>query len=102
MAVLNARTSGFSNGIYIGRPMKGIPGSVLGNPFKMGPDGSRVEVIQKYRQWLWNHIQNENQLIINELLRIHDSKSDVICWCAPLPCHGDVVLKAADYLASKR
>ena len=34
------------NGIYIGRP------SVLGNPFKIGADGNRHEVIEKYRKYL--------------------------------------------------
>ena len=28
-----------------------------GNPFRMGPDGSRHEVIAKYRVWLWKEIE---------------------------------------------
>jgi Domain of unknown function (DUF4326) len=34
------------DGVYIGRP------SILGNPFKIGKDGTREEVGQKYRVWL--------------------------------------------------
>jgi hypothetical protein len=32
--------------IYIGRPSK------WGNPFRIGKDGSREDVIQKYRDWI--------------------------------------------------
>jgi len=38
-------------GVYIGRP------SLLGNPFKIGKDGTRQEVIQKYGIWLWEQIK---------------------------------------------
>jgi hypothetical protein len=36
---------------YVGRP------SALGNPFVVGRDGSREEVIAKYRRWLWARLQ---------------------------------------------
>lgn len=32
--------------VYIGRPSK------FDNPFVIGPDGTREEVIEKYRNWL--------------------------------------------------
>jgi hypothetical protein len=32
--------------IYIGRP------SVFGNPFQIGKDGTREEVIEKFKQWI--------------------------------------------------
>jgi Domain of unknown function (DUF4326) len=32
--------------VYIGRPSKWV------DPFKIGKDGSREEVIQKYRHWI--------------------------------------------------
>jgi hypothetical protein len=35
-------------GIYVGRKMPGFPGSVLGNPFRIGRDGTRDQVIAKY------------------------------------------------------
>jgi hypothetical protein len=34
-------------GIYVGRKMPGLPGSVLGNPFRIGRDGTRVQIICK-------------------------------------------------------
>lgn len=65
--------------IYIGRPSK------WGNPFSIGKDGSREEVIQKYRNWIVNqeHLMND----LSEL------KGKVLgCWCSPAACHGDVLV----------
>ncbi|PIW12451.1 MAG: hypothetical protein COW35_01440, partial [Candidatus Infernicultor aquiphilus] len=39
--------------VYIGRPSK------WGNPFTIGKDGTRSEVIEKYRIWL---MKNQNLL----------------------------------------
>ena len=45
--VLNKRVDGIPPGaVYIGRP------SVWGNPFVIGKDGSRDDVIAKYEAWL--------------------------------------------------
>ena len=71
---------------YIGRPGK------WGNPFAIGRDGTRTEVIEKYRAWI-----AERPGLVEELRAL---RPDVlVCWCAPLPCHGDVLaelLEAAD------
>ena len=84
--VLNARTVGKASGkgrVYIGRPGK------WGNPFFIGRDGSRAEVIAKYRDW----ILTQPHLIaaLGEL-----EGRDLICWCAPLRCHGDVLVELAN------
>lgn len=69
--------------IYIGRPSK------WGNPFEIGKDGTREEVIHKYREW----IQTQPSL----LKSVHELKGKTIaCWCAPLPCHGDVLAELAE------
>jgi hypothetical protein len=44
-------------GIYVGRETPGAPGNVLGNPFRIGRDGTREEVVEKYRRWLWEQIK---------------------------------------------
>ena len=43
-----------SGAVYIGRRMTriGLAGSKWANPFKIGLDGTREEVIEKYRAWL--------------------------------------------------
>ena len=69
--------------IYVGRP------SVWGNPFRIGPDGTRDEVVALYAQWLDNQPGLLAQL--GEL-----RGRDLVCWCAPLPCHADVLLRRAN------
>jgi hypothetical protein len=85
--VLNARKVGkrsTESQIYIGRPGK------WGNPFVIGRDGSRAEVIAKYRAWVLNQPQLMGAL--GEL-----RGRDLVCWCAPLACqipwqHGSPVM----------
>lgn len=69
--------------VYIGRPSK------WGNPFTIGKDGTRAEVIQKYREWILTQPELLSQL--GEL------KGKVLgCWCSPLPCHGDVLVELVE------
>jgi hypothetical protein len=44
-------------------------GSVLGNPFRVGRDGTLEEVIKKYRRWLWEQIKLRREVYV-ELKRI--------------------------------
>ncbi len=81
--VLNKRDSGVPAGaVYVGRPSK------FGNPYEIGRDGSREEVIQKYEAWL---LTADNGLSIDDLLQLKGK--DLVCWCAPLACHAEVLLK---------
>lgn len=69
--------------VYIGRPSK------WGNPFEIGRDGSRKDVIEKYRAYLLN-----NPSLLSDL---HELKGKVLgCWCAPASCHGDVLVEMAN------
>jgi hypothetical protein len=69
--------------VYIGRPSK------WGNPFQIGKDGSREEVIDKYIQWLIE--QPQLMASLNEL------RGKVLgCWCSPQPCHGDILAELAN------
>lgn len=84
--VLNARNVGKRSNttqLYIGRPSK------WGNPFVIGRDGSRAEVIAKYRAWIV-----EQPALLNALDELRGR--DLICWCAPLACHGDVLVELAN------
>jgi hypothetical protein len=76
--VVHCKKSDFD--IYVGRPSK------WGNPFEIGKDGTRKEVIEKYRK----HILNSPDLM-NDLHEL-DGKT-LGCWCHPLPCHGDVLVE---------
>ena len=89
MPVWNKRDSGIPKGaLYIGRP------SQWGNPFVIGRDGTRDQVVVKYRQWLWDQVQS-GDVAISDLAALNGK--DLVCFCAPLKCHGDVLLHAAQW-----
>jgi hypothetical protein len=69
--------------VYIGRPSK------WGNPFVIGRDGDRDEVIEKYRAWIAT--QPALLLAIPEL-----QGKRLGCFCAPRRCHGDVLAELAN------
>lgn len=71
--------------VYIGR------GSIWGNPFRIGKDGLRKEVLKKYEAWL----ETQPEL----LRRIPELQGKILgCFCAPKLCHGDVLAKKANAL----
>ena len=76
--VVNVRKERYD--IYIGR------GSKWGNPFKIGIDGNRMQVIKKYE----NYLLNSDHLMKS----ISELKGKILgCHCDPLPCHGDILKK---------
>jgi len=80
-----------SGAVYIGRRMTriGLPASKWANPFKIGLDGRRDEVIAKYRAWLLTRPD-----LISALSEPRGK--DLACWCAPERCHGDVLFELAN------
>lgn len=74
--------------------MRGTP---FGNPFVTGQDGSRPQVIAQYRRYLWRRIRQEPGFA-RQVRELHGR--DLCCCCAPAPCHGDVLERAAAWLAS--
>lgn len=75
--------------VYIGR------GSLFGNPFKMHSEDGRHKVIELYRHWLWKALQEGK--ITKEMLLALDGKR-LACYCAPKACHGDVLVKAIEWV----
>jgi hypothetical protein len=82
--------------IYVGRP------SEWGNPFTHraeaghNPAGlasflvaTRAEAIARYEEWLLS------QPVL--LARLPELRGRVLgCWCAPLPCHAEVLVRYAN------
>lgn len=72
-----------SSDVYIGR------GSKWGNPFVIGKDGTRDEVIEKYRNWIKG--RRDLSLALDELIG-----KTLVCFCRPQKCHGDVLVEMVD------
>lgn len=79
------------NCVYIGRPMPryGLRGSKWQNPFKIPRDGDRDQVVGLYEAWVLE--QPELVAALPEL-----RGKDLLCWCAPERCHGEVLLRLAN------
>ena len=78
--------------IYIGRGKCPITNkvSIWGNPFIIGRDGNRQEVIQKYRDWI---VQQPDLM-----KRLPELKGKILgCYCRPhYACHGDILVELAN------
>src|SRR5262245_50114450 len=78
--------------VYIGgRLYRGpwsLSASKWANPYRIGRDGNRDEVIAKYER----HLHDSG--LIQQVQELRGC--DLACWCAPNPCHGDVLLRLAN------
>jgi hypothetical protein len=72
-----------ADAVYVGRP------GFWGNPFEIGRDGSRDEVIAKHRAWLPGSPRH--------MAKMHELRGrDLVCWCAPLRCHAETLIELAN------
>jgi len=76
--------------VYIGRPSKwGNPFSHLDGTRATFKVATRAEAIEKYRRWLLDNVEL--------MAALPELRGKVLgCWCAPKPCHGDVLLELAN------
>ena len=85
------------NNVYIGRAgvvfidKKRFPteSSNFANPFKIGKDGTREDVIDKYKIYITKKLENNTELQ-SELLTLKGKHLG--CWCYPDMCHGNVLI----------
>lgn len=78
--------------VYVGRAMTRLRlrGSPFANPFRIGQDGDRDEVIAKYREW----ILARPELVERARRELKGKKLG--CWCDPEPCHAHVLRELAE------
>ena len=89
------------NNVYIGRAgVVFVEGSrfpkttsKFANPYKIGKDGTRDEVIEKYELHIKAKLERDASLQ-TELINLKGK--NLGCWCFPEPCHGNVLLKLID------
>lgn len=65
-------------------------GTPWGNPFRVNGLHGRRSAIARYRKWLFDQPELVRQ--VREQL----GGKDLVCCCAPQPCHGDVLLEVAN------
>jgi uncharacterized protein DUF4326 len=77
--------------VYIGRTNRWyrLPKSKWANPFAIKQEADRETAIASYERWLRQHPR-----LLDALPELRGC--DLVCWCAPLPCHGDVLLELAN------
>lgn len=79
MKVYN-KHKGYPDGaVYVGR------GSPWGNPFVIGKDGNRDEVCDKFEK-----------ITLPSLDLSALRGKDLVCFCSPLRCHADALLRKAN------
>ena len=89
--IVNIRHEELGDAFYVGRAnsRRGLTESAFANPFRVDVDGTRDEVIQKYRSWLLGR----QELV----LKLHELRGRrLACWCSPEPCHADVLVELVD------
>ena len=96
--VVNLTRSSYD--VYIGRrvPKKARVGikqrvpddqnGYFGNPFHIGRDGTREQVIEKFRTWFDNRIVAD-PAYRRRVLALRGKRLG--CFCKPLDCHGDII-----------
>jgi hypothetical protein len=90
------RCAGFSTSIT--RECRRAPSTsaaAASGAIRFGRDGSRASVIAKYERWLADQ---------HHLLRALDELRgrDLVCFCAPLACHGDLLRRLANATRDER
>jgi hypothetical protein len=82
-----------ASAVYIGRANRwyGLPASKWRNYFqiKEAEGVSRERCIAAYAQWV--RLQPDLMVTLDEL-----TGANLVCWCAPEVCHGDVLLRLAN------
>lgn len=90
--VLNKKLHGIPrNAVYVGRPTKwGNPYSHRAGTLAKFQVASRDEAVEAYER---NLLANP---ALMEAARQELRGKDLVCWCAPLRCHADVLLRIAN------
>ena len=71
--------------VYVSRPSK------WGNPYRIGADGDRDQVMKKYREYL-----AANPSLVEDAKKELRGKN-LACWCKPFEdCHADILLEIAN------
>jgi hypothetical protein len=65
-------------------------GTKWGNPYVIGPDGDRENVIELHTEY----VVSDKEFM--EQIKLELKGKDLVCCCAPKACHGDLLLRIAN------
>lgn len=84
--VVNVR-SGEPFDVYMGRR------GPFGNPYVLGPDGDREEVIRKFKIYFYERLKLDSEW----KTKVEALRGKILaCHCHPLSCHSDVYVAYLD------
>lgn len=83
---VNSAKNNFTH--YIGRAWAGIHQSEFHNPFHVGVDGTRDEVLEKFIIYWY---APEQYWLREHAVKVITENTVLGCWCKPLRCHGDII-----------
>lgn len=90
--VVNIRREPYD--VDIGRAGRGEDGS-FGTPFPLRREADRPAVLARYRQYFFDRLANDPDF----RRRVEALRGQRLgCFCAPRPCHGDVIARSLDGL----
>ena len=64
--------------------------NTFGCPFRIPDETARADIMTQYETYLRRELAASPTLLA-ALLSLRGKKLG--CWCSPLPCHGDILLK---------
>lgn len=95
--VVNVKTVGEvpAGAAYVGRanPAYGLGRSRWANPYRVGPDGTLREVVERYADRL------AGRPALLDAARRDLAGRTLACWCVPGPCHASVLAWVVDGLS---
>ena len=108
--------------VYIGRPNEtsSLSPSPLANPYIIGRDRDRDEVVEKYHKWLWLQVKRKlynpehgnsvfaelkrlqleaRKIQVDNILNSTDNSLTLMCWCKlNEKCHGDIIINCLNWM----
>jgi hypothetical protein len=77
--------------VYVGRPSPWGNANVLQNPFSAE---ERADVIARYEVWVRTSTEVRARWVREHIKNLRGKT--LVCYCAPKPCHGDVLARLAE------
>lgn len=74
-----------------------IPGEYNGYVFES------LDPLADFRRWLWNMLKRETTPAWNAINALANAEDGVLlCWCAPEPCHAEIIASAVDWFRTRQ